>query len=71
MPEQSRSMLDQSLFDLLRALQVAHELRSFGVCRTCRFFAPEGDKFRCGLTKEPLEFEQTTKICREHAASAA
>ena len=54
MPEQRRSALDQSLFELLRALQTAHELRSFGVCRTCRFFTPEGDRFRCGLTREPL-----------------
>ena len=59
------------LFELLRALQTAHELRSFGVCRTCRFFTPEGDQFRCGLTKEPLAIEQTTKICREHESSAA
>ena len=71
MPAQRRSALDQSLFDLLRGLQTAHQLRSFGVCRTCRFFTPEGDQFRCGLTKEPLAIEQTTKICREHEASAA
>ena len=71
MPPQRRSALDQSLFELLRGLQTAHQLRSFGVCRTCRFFTPEGDQFRCGLTKEPLAIEQTTKICREHEASAA
>ncbi len=51
---------------LLSSLQQANQLRSFGVCQTCRFFTKEDNGFRCGLTKESLSKYDASLICREH-----
>lgn len=56
-----------TLESLLRARQASHGWRSFGVCRTCRHFLDEGGgAFRCGLTREPLQREDSQRICHEH-----
>ena len=65
-----REQIDSALQVLAQALtnlQRARGGRSFGVCRTCHQFRREaGDRFRCGLTDEPLSSADTEKICREH-----
>lgn len=59
--------LDESLTELLRALQAANAQRSFGACVTCKHFQKEGSgRFRCGLTQEPLSREDSQLLCREH-----
>ncbi len=59
--------LADALGNILRELQRANGLRSFGVCHTCRHFErePRG-RFRCGLTSEPLSKTDKLLICREH-----
>ncbi len=64
--EKEKKNLEESLMQLLRGLQRATDSRSFGVCRTCRFFEQEGNSYRCGLTLEPLSETDSQKICREH-----
>ena len=51
---------------LLRSLQESNGYRTFGLCRSCRFFEPRTRGGRCGLTKEPLSVSDSRKICREH-----
>jgi DNA-binding MarR family transcriptional regulator len=64
--------LVRGLEKVLRVMQQANGARSFGVCRTCRHFLREGaNKFRCGLTQEPLKAAESRKICREHEAVPA
>ncbi len=63
--EQVKS-LETQLSLLLSSLQKANRARSFGVCRTCRFFLREEDGFRCGLTQEALSNDDSLRICREH-----
>ena len=70
LPPDTRRGLENGLLELLHQLQAARGFRSFGVCRTCRYFQPEGAGFRCGLTQELLDLEQSVKICREHEAPA-
>ena len=54
---------------ILRSLQVANRLKSFGECQTCRHHRiEEGQGRRCGLTGEVLQAEDIVKICREHAS---
>ena len=62
--------LEEALADLLKGLQRANGLRSFGVCRTCRHFTHVGSRFRCGLTGEGLTKADSNRICREHEATA-
>ncbi|MDP1708292.1 MAG: MarR family winged helix-turn-helix transcriptional regulator [Gammaproteobacteria bacterium] len=60
--------IDEAMVELLRALQVANQSRTFGVCNTCTHLLREGGrKFRCGLTGEALDNEDISLICREHA----
>lgn len=62
--------LGDRLEALLAALQRANGGRSFGVCRTCRYFeTPSASSARCGLLGVPLTKSDSTKICREHEAA--
>lgn len=59
---------DESLRQILKAWQHKNDLRSFGLCKTCKHKETlDTGKFRCGLTKENLSVPDTEKICREHA----
>lgn len=57
--------LAETLRNLLTALQRQNGQRAFGVCQHCTHFLTEKRGARCGLTREPLAREQTTRICRE------
>lgn len=61
--------LERLLVELLGALQRQTGARAFGVCASCQFFTPEGSRFRCGLTGEPLEPVETGLLCRDHLAA--
>lgn len=54
-----------ALHALLIALQRLNQNHAFGVCRQCSHFLREADGACCGLTGEPLDTEQTEKVCRE------
>jgi len=57
-----------ALEGLLRTLQRANGLRSFGVCRTCTHFEAGASGGVCGLTSERLSVRDTERLCREHEA---
>ncbi len=59
-----------TLTEMLRRLQLAGGRRSFGQCRTCRHHLQDGpNRWRCGLTGEPLTAEDGERICREHESA--
>jgi MarR family transcriptional regulator, negative regulator of the multidrug operon emrRAB len=64
LPQQGAG-LEDALRGLLAGLQRQNGQASFGVCRSCAHFLPEGRGWRCGLTGEPLVAKETGKICRE------
>lgn len=64
--DEATGELADALEQLLRTLQRRNGYRTFGLCRTCRFFRPRSKGGVCGLTDEPLSKTDTTKICREH-----
>jgi DNA-binding MarR family transcriptional regulator len=58
----------QVLQDAVRALQQANDMKSFGVCKTCRFHRPiDEQSFHCRLTDERLHGNESELLCREHA----
>ncbi len=63
--------LTDALRGLLTGLQRLSGQRAFGVCRQCAHFLPEAGGWRCGLTGEPLEADQTRRICRDWTAPPA
>jgi len=56
---------------LLRRLQQANRLRTFGACKTCRHHVLEAEGARCGLTSEALTYGDAEKVCREHEVPPA
>ncbi|MGY6275819.1 MarR family winged helix-turn-helix transcriptional regulator [Methylomonas sp. MgM2] len=61
--------VDNALKATLGILQQVNQSKSFGLCRTCRHFSVEANHFICTLTDDPLDREDTDKICREHASN--
>lgn len=67
MGEAEREALAGALSGLLKAMQEANQLRTFGVCKSCRHHRIEPDNLhRCNLTGESLQDADIDKICREH-----
>ncbi|HYX35710.1 MAG TPA: MarR family winged helix-turn-helix transcriptional regulator [Oligoflexus sp.] len=67
MGEDSSVEVKQALATVLYTLQRSNHLKSFGICKTCRFHKPLGSgKFQCALTKQILDEEEGGRICREH-----
>lgn len=64
------AILEDTLRNLLLALQRINGQRAFGICRRCAHFLTGSEGARCGLTGEPLAIEQTVRICREWTAPA-
>lgn len=54
------------LVEVLRALQSAHNGRTFGQCASCRHLERGPTVTRCGLTGDPLTEDDVLRICREH-----
>lgn len=70
--EPQQDTLRSALEQLLRAMQGANELKTFGVCGSCRHnLAGPGNNRLCGLTQEVLTQDDCTQICREHSARVA
>lgn len=65
--DQEQQQMEQSIICLLRALQHANGLKTFGACHSCFHHQhTDDDQRRCGLTKEILSSTDAGKICREH-----
>lgn len=62
--------LEDTLRNLLVALQRMNGKRAFGICRQCAHFHAGQNGGRCGVTGEALEAEQTVRLCREWKAPA-
>ena len=73
---EEQDVLADGLTSMLLAWQRANDRHTFGVCRTCKFFKPNdapkqaGGPHRCGLTLEPLNDDDGTRICAEHTIPA-
>ncbi len=68
---QSVEELERGLEELLRQMQRVRGGRSFGVCRTCRFFERTAGGFRCGLSGERLSRSDSGLSCRDHEPAPA
>jgi MarR family transcriptional regulator, negative regulator of the multidrug operon emrRAB len=63
--------LETGLRGLLQALQAENGQQAFGICHRCQHFLKESRGYRCGLTGDPLEAEQTNRLCREWSTPIA
>ncbi len=58
--------IGNALKTTLGVLQKVNHSKSFGQCKSCRHFSIEENHFQCGLTQQPLDRDDTDKICRDH-----
>ena len=58
--------IESALQTTLGVLQKVNQSKSFGLCRSCSYFGVEADHYQCRLTDEPLDRDDTDKICRDH-----
>ena len=72
MEPREKETLALLLSKILTGLQRRNGGRTFGVCRTCKFFRENAlpRSHQCGLTLEPLSDGDSLKICREHETAA-
>jgi len=64
-PQDSETVL--KLESILKEWQHKHSQQSFGQCGSCHYnIRLKSNRFRCGLTQEPLSSKDIKKICREH-----
>ncbi|MCF7983007.1 MAG: MarR family winged helix-turn-helix transcriptional regulator [Thiohalocapsa sp.] len=62
----AQDRLRDGLDALLRSVQQANGLRTFGPCQTCRYHRRNAGGLQCELTGEQLNDDDRTRICREH-----
>ena len=59
--------IKESLSELLRAMQSANDMNTFGTCKSCRYNRKLSERrYHCGLVDEPLTIKEIELICREH-----
>ncbi len=58
--------IGHALNQTLIALQRANHCRSFGICKTCRYFTEQYNHYQCELSQTALTQADTEKICRDH-----
>ncbi|HEX7006108.1 MAG TPA: MarR family transcriptional regulator [Alphaproteobacteria bacterium] len=73
--DSAREAIEFGLGSLLSEMQRGRRYHAFGVCGTCRYFQPDsahgepGGPHRCGLTLEPLSYEDSLQICVEQRSA--
>ena len=67
--DEQQLILEGAMQKILEERLSATEGRTFGMCRSCRFFqadSPEGNPHRCALLEVPLGISDARQICAEY-----
>lgn len=76
LPAPARRLLADCLGTLLAGELARNGLKTFGICRSCRFFEPDGaaadeaGPHRCGLLEVALKESDVVRVCVEHEQKA-
>ena len=69
--DKKQSEIESSLKQLLITLLQANDLKTFGICNSCRYNKKmENGSYFCRLVEQPLSVDDTQLICREHESKA-
>ncbi len=67
LPDKKQSEIATSLKQLVTTLLQVNNLKTFGVCSSCRYNGKTEDGgYFCNLVKQPLSVDNLRLICREH-----
>lgn len=59
--------ITSALTELLTAIVKSNDMKTFGVCNSCRYNSKQDDgSYFCNLIKEPLSDSDILLICKEH-----
>jgi DNA-binding MarR family transcriptional regulator len=65
--DDKKESIELALTELLIAIIKSNEMKTFGVCRSCRYNRKiKGVGYYCDLVKEPLSDSEILLICKEH-----
>lgn len=64
--DHDREQTSRVLAQLLKTMLEQQQGKSFGVCRSCRYFDQQGDHYHCQLIDVPIEAREIDNICHEH-----
>lgn len=65
--ENKQTAIADSLQQLITALLQANDMKTFGICHSCRHNSKtENDDYYCNLVQQPLTVIDIKLICREH-----
>ena len=71
LPNKTQSEIASSLKQLLITLIQVNNLKTFGVCSSCRYNSKTEDGgYFCRLVEQPLSVDDIELICREHEISS-
>lgn len=71
LPKEIQIQVESALNHLLVAFINANDMKSFGVCSSCKHHQEKKDnQYFCGLVKVPLASSEISLICREHKINA-
>ncbi|MEE9326282.1 MAG: MarR family transcriptional regulator [Cocleimonas sp.] len=67
LPDDLQTEISLALNQLLLSFIESNEMKSFGVCSSCRYHQQKtGEHYFCNLVEEPLKKDEIELICREH-----
>ncbi len=68
--EKEQSEIENSLKKLLTTLLQANNMKTFGICRSCRYNSKiKKENYFCNLVQQPLTNDDISLICREHESN--
>lgn len=69
LPAKDRNALEARLGHVVSTALKKRGLRTFGVCKTCKYHRSNGTRAHCALLDLPLRAEETSQICIEQTTS--
>jgi len=66
MDKKERQKLSNALKLLLTKILNSNGLKTFGICRSCKYNLNTEEGYFCQLLKQPLSNDDVEKICKEH-----
>lgn len=58
--------IQEAIKTLLLTVLRSNDMKSFGICSSCRYHNKRAEGYYCALLQKPLANEEISLICREH-----
>lgn len=69
--DKKQAEIESALKHLLSTLLQVNNMKTFGVCNSCRYNSKRDKGYFCNLVQQPLTDKDVVLICKEHEKKAA